>query len=142
MATDAVTIELFGIPRARAGRSEVVVAATTAREALTALSVVCPALGGLCRPDGRLAPQFLLSLDLRTQTWAQNGRKTPVSRHKSRDGRCVRAAESTWILRISGAGDGNRIEVRSLGSFYTAIVRRPLDSVRRHYAQERREKVR
>src|SRR6266403_6247431 len=26
----------------------------------------------------------------------------------------------------SGAGDGNRTHVRSLGSFYTAIVRRPL----------------
>jgi len=26
----------------------------------------------------------------------------------------------------SGAGDGNRTRVRSLGSFYTAIVRRPL----------------
>ena len=23
----------------------------------------CPALAGLCRPDGRLAPQYLLSLD-------------------------------------------------------------------------------
>src|SRR6266403_4949979 len=29
----------------------------------------------------------------------------------------------------SGAGDGNRTHVRSLGSFYTAIVRRPLVSV-------------
>src|ERR1700676_1015491 len=28
----------------------------------------------------------------------------------------------------SGAGDGNRTHVRSLGSFYTAIVRRPLAS--------------
>ena len=27
---------------------------------------------------------------------------------------------------IYGAGDGNRTHVRSLGSFYTAIVRRPL----------------
>src|SRR5437762_14271975 len=38
---------------------------------------------------------------------------------------------------FSGAGDGNRTHVRSLGSFYTAIVRRPLDSVLRHYTQER-----
>jgi hypothetical protein len=28
---------------------------------------------------------------------------------------------------LVGAGDGNRTHVRSLGSFYTAIVRRPLD---------------
>src|SRR5207248_11418557 len=27
---------------------------------------------------------------------------------------------------VYGAGDGNRTHVRSLGSFYTAIVRRPL----------------
>ena len=30
------------------------------------------------------------------------------------------------IFSIYGAGDGNRTHVRSLGSFYTAIVRRPL----------------
>jgi hypothetical protein len=28
--------------------------------------------------------------------------------------------------KLVGAGDGNRTHVRSLGSFYTAIVRRPL----------------
>jgi hypothetical protein len=36
---------------------------------------------------------------------------------------------AAWISRtvkVSGAGDGNRTHVRSLGSFYTAIVRRPL----------------
>ena len=38
---------------------------------------------------------------------------------------------------MTGAGDGNRTHVRSLGSFYTAIVRRPLDSVLPHYTQER-----
>ena len=30
------------------------------------------------------------------------------------------------IISVYGAGDGNRTHVRSLGSFYTAIVRRPL----------------
>jgi hypothetical protein len=38
--------------------------------------------------------------------------------------------------RVYGAGDGNRTHVRSLGSFYTAIVRRPLDildSTRKFY---------
>src|SRR6266478_6463303 len=30
------------------------------------------------------------------------------------------------IIKTYGAGDGNRTHVRSLGSFYTAIVRRPL----------------
>src|SRR6266404_6066473 len=30
------------------------------------------------------------------------------------------------VIETYGAGDGNRTHVRSLGSFYTAIVRRPL----------------
>ena len=58
-----VTIELFGMPRARAGRSEFATQATTAQEALSALAAACPGLGGLWRSDGRLAPQYLLSLD-------------------------------------------------------------------------------
>ena len=33
-----------------------------------------------------------------------------------------------FVFSESGAGDGNRTHVRSLGSFYTAIVRRPLVS--------------
>jgi molybdopterin converting factor small subunit len=63
MSNAAVTIELFGVPRARAGRQEVVVPATTAGEALAALVDACPDLAGVCRPDGRLAPHYLLSLD-------------------------------------------------------------------------------
>src|SRR6266851_9692476 len=34
--------------------------------------------------------------------------------------------KTNWIIVSYGAGDGNRTHVRSLGSFYTAIVRRPL----------------
>ncbi len=63
MSVPEVTIELYGVPRARAGRKEVVVSAATAAEALAALAAACPALGALCRPDGRLAPHYLLSLD-------------------------------------------------------------------------------
>ncbi len=37
---------------------------------------------------------------------------------------------------IYGAGDGNRTHVRSLGSFYTAIVRRPLFPDTPDYSQE------
>jgi hypothetical protein len=58
-----VTIELYGIPRARAGCGELAVEARTAAEALAALTRSCPALGSLCKPDGRLAPQYLLSRD-------------------------------------------------------------------------------
>src|SRR5205807_10478957 len=36
------------------------------------------------------------------------------------------ASKANCINRLYGAGDGNRTHVRSLGSFYTAIVRRPL----------------
>ena len=63
MSAPAVTVELFGVPRARAGLAELSVSAATAGEALAALAAACPGLGELCRPDGRLAPQYLLSLD-------------------------------------------------------------------------------
>ena len=63
MSPPTVTVEFFGLPRARAGRAELTVAATTAGEALMAIAVACPALADLNRPDGRLAPHYLLSLD-------------------------------------------------------------------------------
>jgi molybdopterin converting factor small subunit len=63
MTPAEVTVELFGIPRARAGRGEVAVTAATAREALLQLGAACPALAGLLGPDGRLSPHFLLSLN-------------------------------------------------------------------------------
>jgi molybdopterin converting factor small subunit len=56
-----ITVELFGIPRARAGRSEFATQANSAREALTELTLACPGLGELFTTDGRLAPQYLLS---------------------------------------------------------------------------------
>ena len=57
----SITIELFGIPRARAGRSEFATQAATPDEALKALATTCPELGELFTSDGRLAPQYLLS---------------------------------------------------------------------------------
>jgi molybdopterin converting factor small subunit len=63
MSKPAVTVELYGVPRARAGRKELLVSAATAGEALAALLEACPGLAGLCRADGRLEPQYLLSLD-------------------------------------------------------------------------------
>jgi molybdopterin synthase sulfur carrier subunit len=61
MNSPAVTIELYGLPRLRAGRPEVVVAGATPAEALRHLSVLCPGLSDLCRPDGSLAPHYLLA---------------------------------------------------------------------------------
>jgi molybdopterin converting factor small subunit len=58
-----VTVEFFGIPRARAGRAELTVQAATAAEAVAAIASACPALAGLRGTEGRLAPQYLLSLD-------------------------------------------------------------------------------
>ena len=63
MNLPAVTVEFFGVPRLRAGRPEITVAAATAGDALAVVVETCPALAGLRRPDGRLAPQYLLSLD-------------------------------------------------------------------------------
>jgi molybdopterin converting factor small subunit len=63
MSSPTVTVEFFGIPRVRAGRAEITVAAATAREALAAVAQACPALKEICRSDGGLAPQYLLSLD-------------------------------------------------------------------------------
>jgi molybdopterin converting factor small subunit len=63
MSLPAVTVEFYGVPRARAGRKDLTVSAATAGAALAAVAEACPALAGLCRPDGRLAPQYLLSLD-------------------------------------------------------------------------------
>jgi molybdopterin converting factor small subunit len=58
-----VTVEFYGIPRQRAGRAELAVAARTVGELLEAVERDCPGLAGLRRPDGRLAAHYLLSID-------------------------------------------------------------------------------
>jgi molybdopterin converting factor small subunit len=58
-----VTVEFFGIPRQRAGCAELSVEASTVAELLVAVENACPGLAGLVRPDGRLAPNYLLSVD-------------------------------------------------------------------------------
>jgi len=63
MNADAVTVELFGIPRLRAGQAEVAVPPGSAAEVLAAVERACPGLTGLVQPGGRLAPQYLLSQD-------------------------------------------------------------------------------
>jgi molybdopterin converting factor small subunit len=57
-----VTVELFGIPRQRAGRAELQVATGTVTEVLAALVQTCPGLAGVVW-EGRLSPHYLLSLD-------------------------------------------------------------------------------
>ena len=58
-----VTVELFGLPRQRAGQTKVVVDAATVAEALRALIVACPQLAGLTDEAGRVGPHFLVSID-------------------------------------------------------------------------------
>ena len=57
-----ITVEFFGIPRHRAGRAELTVAAGTVGQALAEVIRECPGLGELVLPDGRLAPHYLLSV--------------------------------------------------------------------------------
>jgi molybdopterin converting factor small subunit len=58
-----VTVEFYGIPRQRAGRAELVVRAGTVAEVLASVQKSCPGLAGLLPDQGRLAPEFLLSID-------------------------------------------------------------------------------
>jgi molybdopterin converting factor small subunit len=58
-----VTIELFGIPRRRAGAAQVAVAADTIGAALRQLESHCPQLEGLLQSNGSLSPLYLLSID-------------------------------------------------------------------------------
>ena len=60
---DSVLVEFFGVPRLRAERAELAVAPGTAAEVLAAVERACPRLRGLVERGGRLAPQYLLSLD-------------------------------------------------------------------------------
>jgi molybdopterin converting factor small subunit len=57
-----VIVEFYGIPRQRAGRAELIVAAATLGDALALIERQCPELAGLCA-EGRLAPHYRLSLD-------------------------------------------------------------------------------
>jgi molybdopterin converting factor small subunit len=57
-----VTVELFGIPRQRAGTAELQVAAGTVADVLAALVRACPGLTDVVR-DGRPGPHCLLSRD-------------------------------------------------------------------------------
>jgi hypothetical protein len=61
--TIVVTIELYGVPRLRAGVGRVSVDAATLSGALDALGVACPTLAGPVVERGRVQPAFRLSLN-------------------------------------------------------------------------------
>ena len=58
-----VTIELFGIPRQRAGIAEITVTACTIADALQQLAASSPNLDGLLQQNGTLSPHYLLSIN-------------------------------------------------------------------------------
>jgi molybdopterin converting factor small subunit len=58
-----VCVEFFGVPRSRAGRSELELPVGTVGEILARVEAACPGLQGLRQADGRLAAHYLLSLD-------------------------------------------------------------------------------
>ena len=58
-----VTIELFGVPRLRAGLEVVQVEATSLGEALRALAEACPALRTTVVDDGGLRPFYLVAIN-------------------------------------------------------------------------------
>lgn len=60
-AERSITVELYGMPRHRAGVAELTVTARTVGELLEAVVRDCPGLASLVE-GGRLAPQYLLSI--------------------------------------------------------------------------------
>ncbi len=63
MKPASVIVEFYGIPRQRAGRASLTVAAITVADALVGVQSACPNLGRLVEQDGRLVSHYLLSLD-------------------------------------------------------------------------------
>jgi molybdopterin converting factor small subunit len=59
----SVVIELYGVPRLRAGRRECRVQATNVAEAIVALERECPALAGSVIANGQLLSAYRLSLN-------------------------------------------------------------------------------
>jgi molybdopterin converting factor small subunit len=73
-----VTVELFGVPRLRAGVASLTLEGTSVREVLLALGVRCPALEGTALHDGAPLPAYRVAL---------NGDLAPVSPDRAlRDG--------------------------------------------------------
>jgi molybdopterin converting factor small subunit len=58
-----ITIELFGVPRLRAGIGRVTLEAVDVGEALRGLGQACPALEGSVLREGRVHPAYRLSLN-------------------------------------------------------------------------------
>src|SRR5437868_6273151 len=62
-AKPSLTVEFYGIPRERAGRTELTAPAGTLAEILSFVQVHCPRLHDLLLPESTLSPQYRVSLD-------------------------------------------------------------------------------
>lgn len=58
-----VTIELYGVPRLRAGVDQIQVEAASIADALRALVSRCPALDRTVVRDARLLPSFMIAVN-------------------------------------------------------------------------------
>jgi molybdopterin converting factor small subunit len=58
-----ITVELFGVPRLRAGVSRLALTAPTLADALAGLGEACPALAGTVLRDGHMHPAYRLCLN-------------------------------------------------------------------------------
>jgi sulfur-carrier protein len=58
-----ITVELFGVPRLRAGTGQVAIAASTLSAALSELGQACPALDGSVIQGERVHPAYRLCLN-------------------------------------------------------------------------------
>jgi sulfur-carrier protein len=65
MSSSALTIhvELFGMARRRAGRSDFVSTSNTIGGALRELALACPGLADLFLADSQLSPRYLVSVN-------------------------------------------------------------------------------
>lgn len=63
-----ITIELFGVPRLRAGTAAIEVEAGSLGQALEALGLACPARGAALLREGKLSPHYLVALNGRQFT--------------------------------------------------------------------------
>ncbi len=58
-----ITVELFGVPRLRAGVGRVALDADDVASALAGLGLACPGLRGTVLREGRVHPAYKLSLN-------------------------------------------------------------------------------
>jgi hypothetical protein len=78
---ETVVVEFYGIPRRRAGRAQLVVRRCVLAEVLAEVKQACPGLADLVQDDGRLAPQYLVSINGRRFTQVAEDRRLRPGDH-------------------------------------------------------------